>query len=49
MSLERSIQGLKFERDVSLDTLEEPHTWTSQQNYLEERNFAQFPFSQLVT
>jgi len=40
MSLERYLQGWKLERDVSLDTLEEPHTWTSERNYLEERNFS---------
>ena len=39
MSLERYLQGRKLEHDVSLDTLEEPRTWTSDQNYLEERNF----------
>ncbi len=37
------ISSRKLERDVSLDTLEEPRTWTSEQNYLEERNFSQFP------
>ena len=41
---ERYLQGRKLERDVSLDTLEEPPTWTSSEwNYLEERNFSRFP------
>ena len=42
MSLERYLQGRKLERDVLLDTLEEPRTWTSKQNYLKERNFSRF-------
>ena len=38
MLLEWYLQGQKLERDVSLDTLEEPRTWTSEQNYLKESN-----------
>jgi len=49
MSLEWYLQGRKLERDVLLDILEEPRTWTSERNYLGERNFSRFPFSQLVT
>jgi len=41
--------GRKLEHDVLLDTLEEPPTWTSEQNYLGGRNFSRFPFSQLAT
>ena len=49
MLLEQSLQGQKLERDVLLDTLEEPCTWTSERNYLGGRNFLRFPFSQLAT